>query len=81
MDLYALIIEICWWLFHAFAPGSWADGALAAFEAVLRFEAFAGALWQDAQGYAQPWARLVDDLLDLALRLIGLDPQVVRGDH
>lgn len=47
---------------------------------IIGLRAFAGALFTEVSGYAQGFAIVVDDLLDLALQAVGLSGQV-RGDH
>lgn len=51
-------------------------------DTILSLREFAGAFFPDpSTGLAMGWAIVVDDLLDLVLRILGLDPLAVRGDH
>ena len=51
-------------------------------DTILSLTDFAGAFFPDrSTGLATGWAIVVDDLLDLVLRILGLDPLAVGGDH
>jgi hypothetical protein len=72
------IIALCRMIYAA-APIVHSDPL---FGEVLGLRSFAGAIWQDTTtGLAQGWAIVVDNLLDIALKILHLDPQDIRGDH
>lgn len=76
------ILELIRYIYNTMAPFSQDPESLGFFDAVLGLREFAGATWYDAaHGIAHGSAIVIDDLLDLCLRLLHLDPQVIRGDH
>lgn len=72
----AWIVAFLWALYLNHAPDPFSPASLAQWFDVLNLRAFAGQFWRDATGYAQGWARICDNLIDL------IDPfPSIRGDH
>lgn len=76
LGLYQLVMSLVVWLYFTYCDAAGDVSNLAHLSDVLNLRAFAGQFWQEANGLAQWWAIIIDNLIDL------IDPYPsIRGDH